>query len=182
MGQAGIITGVTAGRTDDLERYLSALPRDIPPAKGAPAAVPRSPFTGALPPTHFARFAVIELDSDPYLFFSSRFDGPPRDYLRALAGTEHALAIWSHCQVPRAGDALTAAELDAYLCDKRNWRISQYVVSAIPPELTVGQINRALSLRAQLSGLVTRAAALDPTALAHDFRQLPAIRAVLGRR
>jgi hypothetical protein len=55
-------------------------------------------------------------------------------------------------------------------------------VSAIDSGVTVGHVNRALSLRAQLAGLVTRAAGLDPTALAHDFRQLPGVQGLLSRR
>jgi hypothetical protein len=46
----------------------------------------------------------------------------------------------------------------------------------------VGEVNRALSLRMQLSGLMTRGSSVDPTALAHDFRQLPAIQALKRRR
>ena len=63
-----------------------------------------------------------------------------------------------------------------------NWRPTQYVVSAIAEGITVEQVNRALSLRAQLGALLARAGALDPTALAHDFRQLPAVHALMSRR
>jgi hypothetical protein len=133
-----------------------------------------------LPPTHFARFVVIEMHDAPYLFFSSRFDGPTRDYVRTLAHTEQALTIWSHCQITTAGDALTVPELERHLCDRRHWSPTPYVVSAIPRGVSVAQINRALSLRAELARFVPRTLSLDPTALAHDFRQLPAIRALLG--
>jgi hypothetical protein len=181
MGQVAIITAVTAGRAGELRAYLSTqLPRDAPPTGAGPADPPASPFTGVLPPTHFARFVVIEMHDEPYLFFSSRFDGPTRDYLRALADTEQALTIWSHCQITSAGDALTVAELERHLCDRHHWSPTPYVVSAIPPGVTVAQINRALSLRAELARFVPRAPRLDPAALAHDLRQLPAIRALLG--
>jgi hypothetical protein len=181
MGQVTIITAVTAGRAGELRAYLSAqLPRDAPPTRAGPAEPPASPFTGALPPTHFARFVVIEMHAEPYLFFSSRFDGPTRDYLRALAHTEQGLTIWSHCQITRTGDVPTVAELERHLCDRHHWSPTPYVVSAIGRGVTVAQINRALSLRDELARFVPRAPRLDPTALAHDFRQLPAIRALLG--
>jgi hypothetical protein len=183
MGQVGIITPVTDGRAEELTNFLSALPRDTPPTADGWTTTPPSPFTGVLPPTHFARFVVIELDDDrPYLFFTSAFDGGTGDYLRALAATLTAQAIWSHCQITDTGHLLTGTELERYLCDEGNWRPAKYVVSAVGDDVTVGQINRALSLRAQLSSLMTRASSLDPTALAHDFRQLPAIQALMRRR
>jgi hypothetical protein len=182
MGQVAIITPVTKGHADELKAYLSTrLPRDRPPTSAGPVDTPRSPFTGVLPPTHFARFVVIDLDDRPYLFFSSRFDGPTGDYLRTLATTEQALTIWSHCEIRRGGDDLTVAELECYLCDRRNRSPAQYVVSAIPTRVTVGQINRALSLRAELARFVGEASRLEPVALAHAFRQLPAIRSLLSR-
>ena len=183
MGQVAIITPVTGGRAGDLTTFLSGLPRDKAPTAGGRPATPASPFTGVLPPTHFARFVVIELDRDePYLFFTSVFDGGTRDYLRALAATPTAQEIWNHCQIADAREPLTTVQLERYLCDERNWRPTPYVVSAVSADVTVGQINRALSLRAQLAGLMTRASALDPTALAHDFRQLPAIQSLMSRR
>lgn len=182
MGQVGIITPVTDGRAEELATFLSALPRDQPPGAAGTVTTPASPFTGALPPTHFARFVVIKLDHDrPHLFFTSVFDGDTRRYLNALALTATAQAIWGHCQLTDAGEPLTAATLEGYLCDERNWRPAQYVVQALPDGVTVADVNRALSLRAQLGALMTRAAAMDPTALAHDFRQLPAIQALLRR-
>jgi hypothetical protein len=182
MGQVGIITPVTAGRAEMLREYLSSeLPRDGAPTEQGPAMAPTSPFTGVLPPTHFARFVVIELDSEPYLFFTSCFDADTRTYLCALAATPQAQAIWGHCQIEAAGAQLTRAELERYLCDERNWSTTPYVVSAIPSGVTVTQINRALALRAQLSALIARAAGLDARALAHDFRQLPAVQSLLHR-
>ena len=183
MGQVGIITPVIDGHAEELRTVLTHLPRDRPPTLAGPVTTPPSPFTGVLPPTHFARFVVIELDHhDPYLFFTSAFDGGTYEYLRALAGTADAQRIWSHCQITDTVGPLTGRQLEPYLCDERNWRPTQYVVDALRGEVTVGEVNRALSLRAQLSDLVTRAASLDPTALAHDFRQLPAIQALIGRR
>lgn len=182
MGQVGIITPVIDGRAAQLSTFLSALPRDKPPtADGADTTAP-SPFTGVLPPTHFARFVVIELDrGGRYLFFTSAFDGDTRAYLGALAATPMALEIWSHCQIANAVEPLTAAALERYLSDERHWRPTQYVVNALPDGTTVGQVNRALSLRAELGRLMTRAASLDPTALAHDFRQLAGIQALMRR-
>jgi hypothetical protein len=184
VGQVAIITPVTDGRADELSALLNGLPRDRPPTAEGPVTTATSPFTGALPPTHFARFVVIELDHDrPYLLFTSVFDGDTHDYLRALAATPVALEIWGHCQFADIGDAATAtaAGLERYLCDERNWRPTQYVVGALPNGVTVGEVNGVLSLRAQLGGLLRRATSMDPTALAHDFRQLPAIQALLRR-
>lgn len=180
MGQVGIITPVADGHADALNRYLSTeLPRDRPPTEKGPTDTQTSPFTGVLPPTHFARFVVIEVEQHPHLFFSSRFDGPAGEYLRALARTPQALTIWSHCHIAVREETLTAAELDRYLCDERNWSPAQYVVSALPPEVTVAEINRALSLRGELARFVMHAPRLEPAALAHAFRQLPAIRGLL---
>jgi hypothetical protein len=183
VGQVTIITPVAEGRRADLEQLLAGLPRDAPPTAAGRATTPPSPFSGVLGPTHFARFVVIALDHDrPHLLFTSAFDGDTVTYLRALARTPEAVAIWSHCQLADGEQPLTAEVLERYLCDMRNWRSAQYVVSAIDDEVTVDQINRALSLRAQLGGLMARAGALDPTALAHDFRQLPAVQALMARR
>ncbi len=183
MGQVGIITPVIDGHAEELRTVLAGLPRDTPPTLDGPVTTPPSPFTGVLPPTHFARFVVIELDHhEPYLFFTSAFDGGTCEYLHTLAGTSDAQRIWSHCQITDTVGPLTGAELERYLCDERNWLPTQYAVDALRGEVTVGEVNRALSLRAQLSALMTRASSLDPTALAHDFRQLPAIQALIGRR
>jgi hypothetical protein len=183
MGQVAITTPVTEGRGDALKAFLSALPRDTPPTADRPAPTALSPFTGALPPTHFARFVVIDLGDDdaPHLLFTSAFDGDTSEYLRALAATATAQAIWSHCQLPQSDRALTRSELERYLCDECNWRPAQYVVNALPDGVTVDAVNRALSLRAQLGALMMRAGVMEPTALAHDFRQLPAIQALMRR-
>ena len=180
MGEVAIITPVVAARADELTMYLvTQLPRDEPPTEDGVTATRTSPFTGVLPPTHFARLVVIELDEHPYLLFSSRFDGDVSEYLRALARTPQALTIFSHCHIPAADGALTAAELERHLCDPGNWSLAPYVVSAIPEGVSVAEVNRALSLRAELGRFATYAQRLDPAALAHAFRQLPAIRALL---
>jgi hypothetical protein len=183
MGDVLIITPVRPEQVQSLRSYLTGLPRDgTPGGPGAPpSAVPQSPFTGVLPPTHFARFAVIELRQRHQLLFSSHFDGTVTDYLRALAATAEAQVIWSYCQVTEDGTAPDREQLESHLCDPRHQFSSQYVVGAFPAQLTVRQINAALTLRAQLSRLATRAAGLDQWALAHEFRQLPAIRQLLSR-
>jgi len=183
VSQVAIITRVADGRETDLERLLAGLPRDAAPTAAGQATTPPSPFSGALPPTHFARFVVIRLERDrPYLFFSSAFDGDTVAYLRALAATPQAVAIWSHCHLSDTGEALSCGALEQYLCDSANWRPTQYMVSAVTDGVTVAQVNQALSLRAQLGALMARAGALDPTGLAHDFRQLPAVQALMSRR
>jgi hypothetical protein len=176
------MTRVTDGRADALKTLLSGLPRDKAPTEDGPVSTEPSPFAGVLPVTHFARFVVVELDyHTPYLFFSSVFDGDTHEYLRVLAATPTALDIWSHCQITNGDGGLTALELERYLCDERNWRPSQYAVSTLPEGVTVSAVNRALSLRGQLGPLIVRAASMDPTALAHDFRQLDAIQALIRR-
>src|ERR1700759_3735867 len=125
-----MITPGARRRAAELQQFLSDLPRDAAPTAAGRPGTPPSPFTGVLPPTHFARFVVIRLDHDhPYLFFSSVFDGDTRDYLRALAATPPALEIWSHCHLTDAGRPLSAEALERYLCDERNWRPAQYMVS-----------------------------------------------------
>jgi hypothetical protein len=183
MGEVLIITPVRPEHVHSLRAYLNGLPHDAAPggADAPPPAVPQSPFTGALPPTHFARFVVIELHQRPQLLFSSRFDATVTEYLQALAATPEAQVIWSHCQVTEDGTAPDQGQLERHLCDPRHQFASQYVLGAFPAQLTVGQINAALTLRAQLSRLATRAAGLDQWALAHEFRQLPAIRQLLSR-
>jgi hypothetical protein len=183
MQEAMITTPVKPGEADALERYLAGLPRDpVATTPDGPREPVRSPFSGTLPPTHFARLVVIELHGRSHLLFSSRFDGPADEYLRALAAAEEALTIWGHCEVPPDRGALDRARLERYLRDPRQRLASQYVVGAFPEALTVGQINAALALRAELSAFAVRAAGLGQTALAHEFRQLPAIRHLLARR
>ena len=184
MGEVLILTPVTRGQVTHLRRQLDGLPRDrAPTAPDERRAVPRSPFSGALPPTHFARLVVIELDDVHHLLFSSRFDGPVREYLMALAATETALAIWDHCHWPGRDEhgALTGDELRAYLCQPDHHLSPQYVVSAFPAGVTVAQVNAALRLRTQVSRLAARATTLDQWALAHEFRQLPGVRRLLSR-
>jgi hypothetical protein len=185
VGEVLILTPVAPGQVESLRRYLDALPRDADPtAAAAPRPVPRSPFSGVLAPTHFARLVVVELEHrHHHLLFSSRFDGPVPDYLRALAATDTAVAIWSHCHLGVAGDdgPPDADALSDYLCDSSHQLPAQYVVSAFPAGVTVAEINAALSLRSQVSALAVRAARLDQWALTHEFRQLPAIRSLLGR-
>ena len=179
MGEVLIITPVKPGHDEALEDHLEQLPRDPLPSAAGPGELSRSPFSASLPPTHFARFVVIELHDEKYLMFSSRFDGSFDDYLTALAATDEAVTIWSHCDMP-GGDDVNGAGLRRYLSDPRNHCRSPYVVAAFPRGVTVAQVNAALSLRSQLAGFVARAAGRHPTDLAHDFRQLPAIRRLMG--
>jgi hypothetical protein len=177
-----IITPVKPGEEDALKHHLAGLPRDpVATTRDGPRQPVRSPFSGTLPPTHFARLVVIKLHGRPHLMFSSRFDGAVEEYLRALAATEEALTIWGRCEVPSVPGGLDHERLERYLGDPRQRLESQYVVGAFPDTVTVGQINAALTLRAELSAFAVRAAGLGQTALAHEFRQLPAIRHLLAR-
>jgi hypothetical protein len=182
MPEVLIITPVKPGEADALKRYLAGLPRDpVATTRDGPRQPVRSPFSTTLPPTHFARLVVIELHRRFHLMFSSRFDGAVAEYLRALAATEEALTIWGHCEVPSVGGALDRERLERYLGDPRQRLESQYVVGAFPDAVTVGQVNAAVTLRAELSAFAARAAGLGQTALAHEFRQLPAIRHLFAR-
>jgi hypothetical protein len=180
-----IITPVKTDRAEDLQSYLRGLPHDPPPPPPDSPDLPRgsvsSPFGRALPPTHFGRFVVIELDMRPHLLFSSRFDGRVHDYLRALAKTDEAQTIWDHCELPRDADG-RRVELESYLLDPAHHVSTQYVLGSFPHRSTVGEINAALALRTELAGFAAHAAELGQLALAHDFRQLPSIRHLMVRR
>ncbi len=180
MSEVLIITPVKPGHDEALAHYLEQLPRDPLPSAAGPGEPPRSPFSGALPPTHFARFVVIELQDEKYLMFSSRFDGPLHDYLHALVATDEALTIWSHCVLSAGSAGVDRAGLRRYLSDPGNHCRSPYVVGAFPPQVTVAQVNAALTLRSQLARFAARAAGRHPTDLAHEFRQLPAIQRLMG--
>jgi hypothetical protein len=169
MRELMIITAVKKDSAEALRCYLRRL---------GDASV--SPFSGALPPTHFGRFVVIKLGDLPHLLFSSRFDGTVDAYVRALAKTELARKIWCHCELP-PDDQGADGRLERYLTNRRHHVKSQYVVSAFPLRSTVAEINAALRLRAELSKFAVRAAKLDQIALAHDFRQLPSIRHIMSR-
>ncbi len=180
MAEVLIITPVKPGHDEALAHYLEQLPRDPVPSVAGSGETSRSPFSAALPPTHFARFVVIELHDEKYLMFSSRFDGRLHDYLTALAATDEAVTIWGHCVLPAGGAAVDRAGLMRYLSDPGNHCRSPYVVGAFPPQVTVGQVNAALTLRSQLARFAARAAGRHPADLAHEFRQLPAIRRLTG--
>jgi hypothetical protein len=156
-----LLTAVAASREEALQLYL----RDLEP--GA--------FRGRLPPTHFARFVVIEMDEGPKLLFSSRFDGDARPYLEALSRTDEAAEIWGHCAIP--GDM----PLERYLCDEANHVTTQYVVSAFHERLRVGEINSALRLRGELSRFAAKAESAEHFTLWHEFRQLKEVRRILAR-
>lgn len=191
MSQVTIVSPVEPERVDGLQARLAALPHDAT-AGGAP----RSPFTGRLPPTHFARFTVIWMEADrrggpcvAHLLFSARFDGRPAPYLGALAATREAQDIWSFCRLPDGIDARDRGSLRRHLCDRRTRLRTQYSVSAVPPGIGVAAVNDALALRAELRRFVETAAHFgdrgsgriegDPVAAVHDLRQLASVRRLL---
>jgi hypothetical protein len=116
-GQAyalNVLTPISPGREAELRDLLAAIP-----------LAAHSPFA-RLPATHFARLAIIDRlafegprGRKPelrlqYLLFSSVFDGPLDDYLRALCARipREAEEIWGCCvgaPQPVAADAATFA-------------------------------------------------------------------------
>ncbi|MEA2302591.1 MAG: hypothetical protein QOE44_3126 [Solirubrobacteraceae bacterium] len=151
-GDVVIVTGVTAGREDELREHLRGLDDTTGPLGGMTAQ------------THFARFVVLPLDGFK-LFFSSRFDGSRAGYLAELADRPAAAAIWSFCDPQAAGDP---GRLGAYL--EAHAIAAPYVLAAWS-EVSVAEVNAAVGRRARLSGFAVRAAGLDPVGLAHAFRE-----------
>jgi hypothetical protein len=157
MTLVAILTPVKEGREQRLRDYLRGLD---------------DPFAGHGLATHFARFVVLDTGV-PQLLFSSKFDGRADHYLRRLARFEEAITIWAHCERPHHSGAEALAR---YLIGGHDRVEPSYVIDVVPASATVAGINEALRLRAELAALALRASGLDAIALAHEFRQLEAIR------
>ncbi|HUR85764.1 MAG TPA: hypothetical protein VMY78_10500 [Solirubrobacteraceae bacterium] len=153
-----VLTPVRPGMADALRAYLEALPRDDSPL-------------ARLPRTHMARFIVIPempcapgtglLDplGDPYLLFTSNFDGDLDSYLGELAEAlePEAEEIWGRCiGCPRPA---VGAALKAYL--GRN-QIDSGVVFAAYGDATVAGVRRALDKRERLTDFAVRAQDMKP--------------------
>ncbi len=151
MALVAILTPIKAGRADRLREHLRGL---------------QAPFAGI--GTHFARFVVLDAGG-PQLLFSAKCDGDASDYLVALAQRDAAVEIWGHCRRP---DPCTRDTLLQYLLAGPDRVEPDYVIDMFAPTVTVAAVNSALRLRAQVAALAARSAALDATALAHEFRQL----------
>jgi hypothetical protein len=167
MTEVAVLTRVRAGEGEALSSYLRAL--------RAQARDP-SPFAGLSLGTHFARFVVIELGT-PHLLFTSRFDGPERDYLKALSGHADAQAIWTYCVEP---DPVSQPALLAYLMDDKRARLTpSYVIALTGGADTVARINDALALQGELARFAVQAGGLDAVDFAHTFWELPGVQRIL---
>jgi hypothetical protein len=151
-GDMVIVTDVAAGREEELRAHLRGLDANT------------GPLSGVRLPTHFARFVVVPLDGFK-LFFSSRFDGEPGEYLAELCDQPAARAIWAFCD---PDGAASAEALRAYLEQHRT--TAPYIISVWPKQ-TVAQVNAAVARRARLTRFAIRAGGLDPIGLAHAFRE-----------
>src|SRR3954452_4757679 len=88
MGDFAMLTRIQRGRGEELRRHLYGIPEDP------------SPFARRDPGmTHTMRLVVVQTDV-PRLLFSSRFDGPERDYLTWFAGLAAAPVVCSFCYEP----------------------------------------------------------------------------------
>jgi len=153
-----VLTPIRPGRQDELRAYLEGLPVDDSPL-------------ARLPRTHMARWLVLPdmpsppgLDlhdplGDPYLLFTSNFDGDLDSYLHELSErlAPEAGEIWGRCigcPEPAAG-----AALKAYL--GRNQIDCGYVFAAYG-DAFVAQVRSALDKRERLVDFVVRAQEMSP--------------------
>lgn len=163
MTDLTVLTAVQEGKGEDLRRYLRGPSR-------------REQLAGLSAGTHFARFVVIELDSAPYLYFSSRFDGAAGEYLSALVRRQEVLEIWAYCSEPKPVDETS---LLAYLLKQQGALPASYVVEATPPDRTVEQINAALKLQEDLSRFASEAEGLSAVDFAQRFWELESVKDIL---
>jgi hypothetical protein len=161
-----VLTPIRASEQDALAAYLAALPRDDSPL-------------ARLPRTHMARLLIVpempvapgrrDLEDplgDPYLLFTSTFDGDLDSYLHELADAlaPEADAIWGRCigcPQPARG-----AALKAYL--GRN-QIDSGVVFAAYGDASVARVRGALHKRERLIDLAIRAQDMKPAARRQAF-------------
>ncbi len=163
-----VLAPIEPGHEDSLRTLLQALP------SGA-----ASPLAHA-PGTHFARWVVIpqlvhqgppqkpdQLDQ-PYLLFTSNFDGPLEPYLDALCRPmgNTADAIWGSCVGwPGVGDPAAAK---GYL--RRN-RLATSLFVAGYPHARLPEVLAALELRERVTRFAIAAQGLDGESLALAWRR-----------
>lgn len=168
LGQAyalTVLTPIASRHEDALRTTLARFERD------------GSPFAD-LGRTHFARWVVVDdFVNDPsqrtndhlacrYLLFSATLDGELDSYLDALCAKDWAAEVWDTCiGAPRPA---RGAALKAYL--KHNQLDTGLFFSAYP-DARVEQVLRALALRRAFIEFVADAQALEPAALAQEFRR-----------
>lgn len=162
------LTPIRPGERDELKAYLEGL-----------RAAGTSPFA-RVPGTHMARFVVIDQFftkpsykqrkadklEDPYLVFSSNFDGGRDAYLDTLCATMGAEAqkIWGRCigcPEKAEGDALKA-----YLVHNQ---IDTGLFFAAYPNATVPEVRRCLKQRDHLIEFALRTQGMDAAALQKAF-------------
>jgi hypothetical protein len=159
------LTPIRPGAEAELRAYLDALPK---------AGSPLSRLAG----THFARWVILrdwvndpsqsreDHLHNPYLIFTSNFDGPLDPYLDELCVklAPEAREIWGRCVgcPPEA----TGPQLKAYLLHNK---IDTGFFVAAYPHATVAQVKAALAAREQLIALAVRAQDMGPDELWRAF-------------
>ena len=119
--------------------------------------------------THFARWTIIDqLEVAPgqpqnpnhYLLFSAWFDGPPRDFLKALYGTlgPRVNAIWRRCGF-RGPDAEAFARYLEGFEVRPGFKFHAY------DGVTVAEVRAALELAERFGSFTASSQGLDATAL-----------------
>ena len=159
------LTPIRPGAEPELRAYLDALPK---------VGSPLSRLAG----THFARWVILrdwvndpaqgreDHLHNPYLIFTSNFDGPLAPYLDELCVklAAEAREIWGRCVVcpPEA----TGPQLKAYLVHNK---IDTGFFVAAYPHATVAQVKAALAAREQLIAFAVRAQDIGPDELLRAF-------------
>ena len=171
MTELAVLTPVKKHKGEELRAYLrKKIDRDAFTAKRT-----KKPAHA----THFARLVVIEVDGQPHLLFTSRFDGGTSEYLRELVKQPEAKTIWGYCEEPRSADE---ESLFAHLLSRDARLAASYVVARVPQASdTVERINAALELQARLARFASNAERLSAVELAHEFWQLDAVQEILER-
>ena len=160
-----VLTPILVGREAELRAYLEGLDRDDSPL-------------ARLERTHFARWVIVpdfvnEPDQrredhllQPYLVFTSNFDGALDSYLDELCDrlAPEAREIWGRCAGCPPGAAGT--ELKDYLL--RNQVHTGYFVAAYP-EATVSKVRQSLEQRQRMIDFAVRAQTMAPDELQREF-------------
>jgi hypothetical protein len=158
-----VLAPVLAGRVDELQRTLEALPDEE-----------LSPLA-RVPGLHFARWVIVpdlvygaepqrpDRLRRPLLIFTSTFDGSLDDHLAVLLEGlgESADAVWGHCDGwPGRGQG--AEWLRAH-------RVNTGLFVAAYPEATVERVRRSLAARERLLALAEETQRADTEALRRRF-------------
>jgi hypothetical protein len=143
-----VLTPIEPGREPALRAHLEGLCDE-----GSPLA--------RVPRTHFGRWVIVpgfERLPQPYLLFTSCFDGPLDSYLDELCEglAADGPAIWG-----RSGDALKRHLLEH--------RVDAGIFVAAYPRATVAKVRRSLALRDRAVDFAVRSQDMEPAALRDAF-------------